>query len=108
MKKIFLAIAIAAMGFGSLQAQNAPAAKPAAKPAKTAKPATDPDNLSVEVKAATPAVAPKPHEMKKEGTPVKGSDKSRHIKKDGTPDNRHSENKKKEANDAKAPKADKK
>jgi hypothetical protein len=114
MKKIFLAIAIAAMGFGSLQAQNGSAAKPVAKPATattTAKPAP-----AKEKPAAKPATEAKPaaapaevHQMKKDGTPDKRYASNRHLKKDGTPDKRHKEHKKSGNDDMKAaPKSDKK
>ena len=117
MKKFFLAIAIAAISCGSLQAQNGTTAKPAVKqaPASNAvKPApvkVKPADMSAtEVKA----VEQEKHEtegrqLKKDGTPDKRYAKNRHLKKDGTPDKRHKEHKKSDNDDMKgAPKNDKK
>ncbi len=112
MKKIFLAIAIAAMGFGSLQAQNGTAAKPAARPATTtAKPAPVKEKSAAKpATEAKPAAAPaEGHQMKKDGTPDKRYANNRHLKKDGTPDKRHKEHRKSGNDEMKAaPKSDKK
>lgn len=108
MKKIFLAIAIAAMGFGSLQAQTGAAAKPATA-ATTVKSSPAKEKTAVKPATETKTVATPGHKMKKDGTPDKRYANNRHLKKDGTPDKRHKEHRKSGNDEMKAaPKSDKK